>query len=382
MTALSPTGLRGRLARHRSTLLIAGGLVLGVFVVLVLGGTSPRTSEPLDPDNPAPDGARALARVLDDQGVDVRVVRSADLLEDTAVDDRTTVLVTSTDSLGQSTADRLGVASSDALLVLAAPGPHVSGYLGYEPGSPVADEGIRSAECAGSDLGALVADLEIDVAEGAEYPAPAGCYFGAGGALVAQPEDGVLLLGAVDLLRNGAILEADNAAAALRLLGQRERLVWYVPDLADVAASESVSLSSLLPAWIRPGLWLVALTTIALVVWRGRRLGALVTEPLPVVVKAIETTRSRGRLYRKANDRSHAAGALRTAGRAAAAERLRLPSRADPDTLVRDVARHLGRPIAEVGGLLHPGAPVPPTDHDLVDLATALAELDRELRRT
>ncbi len=58
--------------------------------------------------------------------------------------------------------------------------------------------------------------------------------------------------------------------------------------------------------------------------WRGRRLGPLATEPLPVVVKAIETTRSRGRLYRKSGDRAHAADALRSATRARAATRLRL----------------------------------------------------------
>ena len=65
----------------------------------------------------------------------------------------------------------------------------------------------------------------------------------------------------------------------------------------------------------------------------------------PSSVKAIETTRSRGRLYRKAGDRAHAAG-----GAARAPPAPRSPSgcgcrrRTDPATLVRDVARHLGRP--------------------------------------
>ena len=202
---------------------------------------------------------------------------------------------------------------------------------------------------------------------------------------MAQPRDGVVLLGAVDVLRNGGILEADNAAVALRLLGQHDRLVWYVPDVADLAADDAVTLSSLLPDWLRPGLWLVALALLALVLWRGRRLGALATEPLPVVVRAIETTRSRGRLYRRADDRAHAAATLRAAGRAAAADRLRLPAggrmHESPDALVRDVARHLGRPVGDVAALLHPHAPAPTTDHDLITLANALAELDREVRR-
>lgn len=366
--------------RQRTNLLLAGGLVAGLLVVVGLGGGG--TAEPLDPDNPGREGAQALARVLADEGVDVTVVRSADALEETTTDAATTVLVTSTDNLGPSTLERLRAATPDAVLVLTEPGVTVTDEFGFEPGFPVTDEGTRAADCVDTDLAARLDDLEIRADRGTEYPARAGCWFGSGGALVAQPVEGVLLLGAPDLLRNAAVLEADHAAAALRLLGQRDRLVWYVPDHADLGASDQVSLSSLLPAWIRPGLWLGAFALGALVLWRGRRLGALVTEPLPVVVKAIETTRSRGRLYRKVNDRAHATAALRSAARAAAAERLRLPAATDPDDLARDVARHVDRRVDEVASLIHPAAPVPSTDHDLIALADALATLDREVRRT
>lgn len=377
-TTAEPTARRGWLRRQRTNLLVAGGLVAGLVVVVGLGGGG--TTEPLDPDNPGREGAQALARVLADEGVHVTVVRSADALEETTTDAATTVLVTSTGNLGPSTLERLRAATPDALLVLTEPGIPVTDRLGLEPGSPVADAGTRAADCVDADLAARLDDLEIRVARGTEYPARGGCWFGSGGALVAQPEEGVLLLGAPDLLRNAAMLEADHAAVALRLLGQRDRLVWYVPDYADLAASDRVSLASLLPDWIRPGLWLGAFALLALVLWRGRRLGALVTEPLPVVVKAIETTRSRGRLYRKVNDRAHASAALRSAARTAAAERLRLPSTTDPDALARDVARHVGRPVDEVARLLHPAASVPSTDLDLIALADALATLDREVR--
>ena len=101
------------------------------------------------------------------------------------------------------------------------------------------------------------------------------------------------------------------------------------------------------------------------------------------MVKAIETTRSRGRLYRKAGDRAHAAAALRGAARTRLAERLRLgPPAATRPTLVRDVARHVDRPAGEVAALLGPDAPAPTTDHDLITLASELAALDREVRRT
>ena len=63
-----------------------------------------------------------------------------------------------------------------------------------------------------------------------------------------------MLFGADQALTNDQILRADNAAVALRLLGQDERLVWYVPSLDDLVGDDGVSLQSLLPRWIRPAL--------------------------------------------------------------------------------------------------------------------------------
>ena len=139
-------------------------------------------------------------------------------------------------------------------------------------------------------------------------------------------------------------------------------------------------MAALLPRWLRPALWIGLFTAVALVVWRARRLGPLVVEPLPVAVKAIETTHSRGRLYRKVNDREHAAAALRSAARDRLADRLRLPRGGDEVPLVRDLARHLGRSAEEMRFLIGSDALPPPTDHDLVELANRLAALDEEIR--
>jgi hypothetical protein len=305
-------------------------------------------------------------------------VRSADALDDTEVDEGTTVLVTSTDLLGRSTIERLLDHAAGARLVLAEPGPGTTEAFGITelPYEVTIDE-PRPADCADPTYDGL--SVQVDGA--LEYPVAGGCFRGTHGALLAEPRDGVVLLGAGAVLSNDQVLRADNAAVALRLLGQHDRLVWYVPSLDDLVGDDGVSLATLLPDWLRPALWLVALATIAVLVWRSRRLGALATEPLPVVVKAIETTRSRGRLYRKAGDRAHAAAALRAAARVRAADRLRLGTHPDPAALVRDLARRTGRPVEEIEWLLGPTAPTPATDHDLIALAGRLAELDREARR-
>ncbi|WP_309650300.1 DUF4350 domain-containing protein [Nocardioides sp.] len=370
--------MTGLLRRHRAVLLITLGLLAAVAVV-VWSGQGGRTAEDLDPANPGPSGAQALASVLDDQGVDVEVARGADALDDTAVDTDTTVVVTSTDALGRSTVERLLSAVGDARLVLVAPGPGVTEAvgLGGQPSSSTLGSGTRGA-CADPSYDALVLEVDTTLA----YPAAGGCFRTDDGDAVLVERDGVVSFGAGDALTNDQVLRADNAAVALRLLGEDERLVWYVPSVADLVGDDGVSLTSLLPDSLVPGLWLVGLSTVALVLWRVRRLGPLSTEPLPVVVKAIETTLSRGRLYRRAGDRAHAAAALRRAARTRAAQRLRLGATTEDRVLVRDLARHLDRPVDEVAALLAPDAPTPASDAALITLADQLAELDREVRRT
>jgi Domain of unknown function (DUF4350) len=363
--------------RQRSWLIIGAIVVVAVAASVLLGGPA-STTIPLDPDNPGSGGAQAVARVLAEEGVDVSVVRSADALDGTEVDTDTTVVVTSPDLLGESTAGRLLAQVRGGRLVVVEPGPGAAAALGLPPGTfgPVGPR--RAAECDDDRF----ADLDLTVARGTEYPTARGCYPGDNGFLVATASTQVTVLGASSILANDQILEADNAAIALRLLGQSPRLVWYVPDPADLLGSDGVSLATLLPDWIRPALWMLGFAALSLMLWRGRRLGPLATEPLPVVVKAIETTRSRGRLYRKVNDRAHAAHGLRSAARLRMAERLGLPSRSSPQAVATAVATRIGADVDSLRPLLDPGYPPPATDDDLIALASHLAALDREVRRS
>jgi Domain of unknown function (DUF4350) len=360
-------------ARHRVPLVITLGLLAALAVVVLFGGGA-RTFTELDPDNPGPDGAQALVRVLEDQGVDVKVARDEDALESSAVGDDTTVVVTSTEYLGVQTTHGLLEHTRGVPLVLVEPQPGVVDVIGTsEPPSGVTRDGGWEAACADPRFDGL----RVEVDRALAYPGR-GCFPDEDGSLVVTDGD-VVTFGVAQALTNDQILRADNAAAAVRLLGQRDRLVWYIPSIQDLPAGDGVSLETLLPRWIFPGLFLGAIAVLAFVVWRARRLGPLATEPLPVVVKAIETTHARGRLYRKAQDRPHAAEALRRATRARVARRLNL----DPTdgSLVRELARHTGRSESEVAALLDPGDP-PGNDQDLITLARGLADLDREVRRT
>ncbi|WP_426246143.1 DUF4350 domain-containing protein [Nocardioides sp. LHG3406-4] len=362
---------------HRSTLLIAGGLLAALAVVLLLGTPGARTAARLDPDNPGTEGAQALARVLADQGVDVSVTRDADSFDEALVDAGTTVLVTSSEQLGDSTTRRLLDHAAPGQLVVSEPGIGAVEAMGLDAlPVRVTPPGEVEAGCAEPGL----ADLEISIDSGLAFEGD-GCFPTAEGRLLARPTEQVALLGAGDLLTNDQILRADNAAAAVRLLGERPRLVWYVPTYADLVGDDGVSVRSLLPSWLIPAVWLLGLSTIALMLWRGRRLGPLATEPLPVVVKAVETTQSRGRLYHRVGDRAHAATALRQAARSTAETALRLPP-GDLALLVPALAARTGRRPDDLARLLDDAAPPPATDPELIHLASELAELDREVRRT
>ncbi|MCW2833244.1 MAG: Secreted protein [Nocardioides sp.] len=372
--------MSGWFERNRSMVLIGLGTLTALIVAALLSG-GPRTGADHDPENPGSRGSQALARVLEQEGVRVDIVRSAAALEEQTLDPATTVLVTSPSNLGTSTADRLVEAARDSTLVVAGAAPGTVEALGVD--APVAlrsVEGARPADCTDTGLGNFEG-IDIEVDQAASYATSAGCFASESGWIVASADEGLILLGAPGILENDQVLRADNAAAALRLLGQQPRVVWYVPSLGDLVGDDGVSLRSLLPPWLTPATWLVGLAVLALIWWRARRLGALAVEPLPVSVRSLETTEARGRLYRSASAREHAADVLRRSTRDSVASHLRLPP-SDVDVLVRDVSARLDRATTDIDALIGDRAPSPGSDDELIRLAAALAELDTEVGRT
>src|SRR5687767_12653359 len=101
------------------------GLVVGCAVLLtvVLRGDEAGTTADLDPHNPHRNGARAVARVLEAEGIELEVARGADELEELTVDAETAVVVTSAGDLGRSTADRLLRHAADGTILVVAPSP-------------------------------------------------------------------------------------------------------------------------------------------------------------------------------------------------------------------------------------------------------------------
>ncbi|MDD7964618.1 DUF4350 domain-containing protein [Actinomycetospora lemnae] len=369
---------RGGIRRWRGPVLVVAAVLLGALVIALLGA-APRTGG-LDPEAASPEGSMALARLLEGQGVRVEPV--ADLDAATAARGRT-VFVTFPERMSTRQRETLAAAGADLVLVrpdersLAALAPAVRTELLAlpEPTDPAC--GLPAAVRAGP------VDL-VGAAYATDDPAAQRCYpveepVGAS-SLVAVRDRGrtVTVVGDAAPFTNDVLDEQGNAALALNLLGAHPDLLWYLPVPPPAEPGQERSTTELLPSgWVwGPVQLLVAGLAVAL--WRGRRLGPVVTEDLPVVVPAGETVRGRARLYRRAGARDRAAAALRGDAVRDLAARLGVPRGAGTRAVVDAVAARTGRPVGEVGAVLD--GPVPADDPALVTLAGDLDALRRGVR--
>ena len=352
-------------------------LLAGLVVALAAGGPA---GGRLDPRSPAPSGSRALAQVLGDQGVQVeRVITSAAMAATTGPDD--TLLVVDPDLLADSQVEAVRATGADLVVVGAtAPGRYLPG-VSAEPAEP----GVRAPGCdlpVAQRAGAVDAGGIAYNTDDTKLRVPSLCYAGDGRpSLVQVTVDGnlVTLLGPSSPLTNSRLDDEGDAALALGLLGGHDRLVWYLPTAADVPPAAQKSFYELVPDGVWWGLLQLGVAVLLLALWRARRLGAVVVEPLPVAVRAAETEEGRARLYRRNHARGQASESLRAGVRSRLGGVLGLPRRADPQALVTAVAARSSWSGADVTALLYGAAPA--DDAALVQLADRLDALEKEVRR-
>ncbi|ROS78521.1 DUF4350 domain-containing protein [Cellulomonas sp. PhB143] len=368
--------LRARWRRARLPL----GLLLATAVVVLSVALLPAPSSivPYAIDNAGPDGARAVAEILRDQGVDVVATTSS--AEAAAAPAGTTLAIAPGLPLTPDERGDLADAGAD-LVLLDAGADLVSRATDGAVGSAYANapRTTREARCDDADASAagtatLGGSGLVSDDPDAVLCFPGAADEGAGYAVVRSGDRTVRVLSSADVVSNGALLDAGDAALALRALGHHDRLLWYVPDGGAPAAGTD---AGLLPPWVGVvGLELL-LVLVVVAIWRGRRTGRLVTEDLPVVVRASETTRGRGRLYRAGGSRGHAAAGLRALTAQRLAERLGVPRTADAGALVDAVARAAELSPDHVVHLLY--GPPPTDDQALLLLAHELDILESEV---
>ncbi len=378
-TATGPT-LAQVARRARWPLLgLAALLVVGVLTGLLAAGTP---SGRLDPDSFSPDGSRAVAQVLRDQGVPVTRVEDVPSLLSRA-DDDTTVVISRPELLVASELAALGEAPGGLVVVGALPDAVDALGLDVEVSPPV-DVAARRPAC---DLAAAARAGDADLG-GLRYAATGdtastGCYaVGGVASLLRLTERQATLLGDGTPLTNDKVGDRGNAALVLGLLGERPGgVLWLVPRSdRPLPADERGSLADLVPDGVYLGALqlLLALGVLALV--RARRLGRVVEEPLPVVVRAAEAVEGRGRLYRLADARGTAAESLRAATRDRLGRRVGVSRASNREALVGVVAARTGVEAAVVEALLYGEAPA--DDAALTRLAAELRQLQATLGAT
>jgi hypothetical protein len=390
--------------RVRRTAAYLGVVGVGLVLIMVLALSAQRPDQPLDPQSPGPEGGMALAEVLRQQGVQVDVVRSIGALEAADPDGSTTVLVGDRGNLGPGATERLGATTSDASrLVLVGFGSEQLRLLALPVESYPADSQELVARCrstvartsdvvtaldtryavtaAAGTVATTCFALPDPDAEGDE-PAPGAVLGAAMVELPGSPErPEVVVVGLTPAWSNGLVAQASHAGVGLRALGSQPRLVWYQPGTGDLTApgvdGAREGVEPLWPVWTVPVVALVGVAVVLLALSRGRRLGRLVREPLPVVVRAIETTESRGRLYRRAGDHQRAADVLRAGTRERLARRLALPPSTSTASLVHAASTASGIPSSQLADILS-GAP-PGDDASLIRLARQLTDLEERV---
>lgn len=358
------------------------GVLLAALTALVQG-TDPDAPRALDPTSTTASGSAALVRVLEQRGTAVSVTDTVDGVG--GIDGGTVFIDDADGALDPAVAERIARTARHVVVV----GTSGAGLeaLGLRVDPAVQVDGDATVSTASCGIPAAASAARVTTAgsgytvhdDAAERCAPTG----EGGSRVwglvrtATPGGDVTLLGTTSAFRNDTIATAGNAALALGLLGADERLVWYTPAVGTPDAAPT--LGELAPPWVPSALALLALVAVAAGVWRGRRLGPLVVERLPVVVRAAETTEGRARMYARTRDRTHALDTLRVAAVRRIGRMLGLPRSAHVDEVVRTAAQATGIPHTRVGAVLVGGT----TDDDraLVDGTAALDDLERAVRR-
>ncbi|MDP9805962.1 hypothetical protein J2S70_000544 [Trueperella bonasi] len=347
------------------TLLAALALAIIIFVRV------PSPGNPLSPSSTSSNGTHALAEILRDHGMTVEEI-SPDQARDLASPDVTFVV---DHSAYTEPYMRQELIDSRATIVLLT-------NVDYEEwgfdGKLLNLDGARlRAQCDDPDAMAAASIGPISwlfVPDGAE----SGCFPANGGYVwTPQADTPHLSYLADDSILTNEYLDVDgNAAFALRKLGANPKLYWVVGG-TDPHQEPKDRRWIGLPDWFFP---LVSALTLSLgwwVIYRGRRFGKLVAEPLPVVVPASEVTEGRAILYQRGKNHAHAARALR-AGTIMRLSRGRgISDDANPDVVVSTLANASGYPPAKVADLLYE-RPVS-GDSDLIEIAAELERFERDI---
>jgi len=414
---------------------VVAGLVTLTGIAHVVQQPDPTDASFLSPTSDDGDGARLLADRLTRAGVRVDVrTTSAEALA-AASSGPVTVLVTTPGLVHPTNLALLTSLPPEVRVVLVAPDARQVRLAGFDigVGGPLWTAAAPEPGCPIDFAAAAGPAAALRWAYDAHGYAAVSCYLNG---LVEFRSSGasMSLIGAADPFRNDRADEHGNQALAAGLLSRAPRLIWL-----DLHEREPDPVAGTLPgedpgSWsdpdgepedgegegngepganqqddptgetqngegqdgeaqgggdtvtdnplaraFPPAVWatlaLLALAALALAAASARRLGAPVAEPLPVRVRAAETVRGLGGLYRRAGARGNSLATLQTAACHRLTEHFGMPPDTGLDELAERVAAVTGQPVNEVRHTL--GGGVEDSDEELARAAMTVQDLVR-----
>ena len=366
MTGGGP-GRRGRIG-------FVAALVVGLVVVAWAAGRPPQDGDPLDPRSSGELGARGLVLFVEELGGEVTTTPGGP----DADADVTLVLA---DRLNESTRDQvLDWVGEGGTLVIADPSSLLSGPLAEETGGlgDLLTGDLTRGVC---DIAALAEVDEIDAPGAALYavePADGSCFGDDKEAYVVSGAVGagtIVSLGSPTVFLNDSLDDRDHAALAGALLAPEPGTQVTIVEEPPPGEGDD-TLGDLVADGVEAALLQPAVAFLVYVLFRARRLGRPVPEPLPVQIAGSELVVAVGGLIQQSRDPARAASVLREDTRRTLARRLGLPVDADPAVVADAVASRAGVDRDQVLQLLTT-APVP-DEQALVDLAQALDTMRQE----
>ncbi|MFD0903349.1 DUF4350 domain-containing protein [Actinomadura sediminis] len=374
--------------RWRASRGVLAALLAMAVIAVILAALRPSTSAAtLDPASPRPEGSRALAALLEQNGTRVDVARGAPEAM-AASGPGATMVVTHSERLTDR--DLADLRRFPVNLVLVQPTRYALRELA--PGVGTSVSVFSGVDVPGCPLDAANRAGPVSFGESILYTPPGGavsCYGQEDGArLVQLRESGrtVTVIGSTAPFVNESLEDAGNAALGMNLAGPGDHTVWLMPELPEPGtAAGGKSLADLVPFGVKLFFLELIVAVLLVALWRARRLGPVVAEALPVVVRSAETVEGRARLYRASRARDRAADALRAGARERIVPLLGLPRSAAQDPaaaqqIVAAVAQRTSREEAAVGGALY--GPEPVDDAGLLALTDVLDDLERQVRES
>ena len=378
-------------------------LIVATFIAAWWEAPAPSADDYLSPNSSREIGSSILAEELSAEGIEVR--RYTDANEGLrAAGNGSTVFLPAPDYLTPEDLHLLdSLQYSDTTIVMVQPPQSMMVPLGVrtDGGARIATKTVQS-DCEGiAPAGA------VQVGRQAYQPDTASPYADSlrlcyDGYLAVQRVGAAvnIAVGSGDPFGNRRIDEVDNRRFAVELLNDHDRLIWidvhalakppeptapspsrwedsgYSPEPVEIPYPDSFGTNPLydaLPSWMWAGLVGLLIMMVLAALWRGRRLGPPVVEPLPVSVRAAETVHGRAMLYRRAGAYPQALRALR----AGALHRIRavvgLSSRTPEDDVVAAVSVRTGWPEGRVAAVLFTAQAA--DERDLLELSAMLDRL-------